>query len=139
MARRGRRVPGKDVFLFVPLSPKLAANSITSSSLMLKRTDSVRSQSRGWSDVFFMTDSVRIGPIRSDGSTRGFKTRRPFGPKGREFSHPRHPGQFLRPRRPWLAGRRVLGRVQVQDVDESRRYTGDIQSKKYDGAIEALR
>ena len=49
------------------------------------------------------------------------------------------PNNFLRPRRPWLAGRRVLGRVQVQDVDDSRRYTGDIQSKQYDGAIEALR
>ena len=36
--------------------------------------------------------------IRTGRSTRGFKTRRPFGPKGRDLVHPSHPVRSCRPR-----------------------------------------
>ena len=58
-----------------------------------ERTDSNRSQSRVRRDVFVRTDFEISEPIRTDRSTRGFKYNLPFGPKGAEIFHPRHPGQ----------------------------------------------
>ena len=63
------------------------------SSGMLNGTDSNRPQSRLRRDVFFRTDFEISEPIRTDRSTRGFKYNLPFGPKGAEIFHPRHPGQ----------------------------------------------
>ena len=69
------------------------AGRMNISSGMLNRTDSNRSQSRLRRDVFFRTDFEISEPIRTDRSTRGFKYNLPFGPKGAEIFHPRHPGQ----------------------------------------------